>query len=126
MIRVYKKDANTIDILRVRDDINAYIINTDYKILLKSVLNDVVNERIVDNIDLSPRSSKKKTSLESEGITKYMALISDLICGLYVRGTDVTEWFARYSSFVKGSLTVKEFTSAVESLDVRVGDNSFT
>ena len=64
MIRVYIKGDKMVDIVRVRDDINAYIIVPDYKIHLKSVLNQVVNERIVDNIDLSPKSSKKKSGLE--------------------------------------------------------------
>ena len=60
----YKKEANTIDIVRFKDDLNPYIVHPDYKIVLKSILHDAVKERIVEHIDMSPRTNKMKISLE--------------------------------------------------------------
>lgn len=98
-----------IDIIRVRDDLNSMITNEDYKVHLKSVLNNLVNERIVDHIDMSPKSSTKKIKLEQEAQTTYLPLIQDIMCGLLVRNQEVPEWFARYSGSIKGSLTTREF-----------------
>ena len=60
----YKKEGNTIDIVRFKDDLNPYIMNPEYKIILKSILHEAVKERIVEHIDMSPRSNKLKISLE--------------------------------------------------------------
>ena len=56
MIRVYKKDDKFVDLILFKDDINQYIMNPACKIILKSVLSEMVKERVVDNIELSPRS----------------------------------------------------------------------
>lgn len=50
LLKEYKK-GNAIDLIRFKDDVNPYIMKPEVKIFLKSNLNDVIKERIVDNIE---------------------------------------------------------------------------
>ena len=83
------------------------------KIQLKSLLHDLVKERIVENIEETPR----KNQVDLEQLHKFERVFTEIMCGLYVRDTDVVGWFTRYSSFQKGCLTNKEFISATEALN---------
>jgi|LauGreDrversion4_2_1035121.scaffolds.fasta_scaffold12922_3 hypothetical protein len=45
-----------VDIARFRDDLNAMLFSSEYKVELNSVLNNLIGERVVDEIDdSSPR-----------------------------------------------------------------------
>lgn len=114
----YKKEVNTVDIVRFKDDLNPYIMNPELKIVLKSILHEAVKERIVEHIDMSPRTNKLKISLEQEASQKFLNLTTDIVCGCLAKGFDVTDWFLRFSTFVKGNLSQREFVSALDSLQV--------
>lgn len=49
---------------------------------------------------------------------KHIKLVKEITIGLYVKETDAMSWFTKYSSFVKGSLTNKEFIASVEGLGI--------
>lgn len=119
LIKAYPKTKGTVDTNRFKDDLNVFITRNDLRVVLKSILHDAVKERIVEQADLSPRGSKKKSSLEHEGSTKYGPILTDIMCGLFCRGLDAMDWFLRFSSFVKGSLSEREFISALESLNIQ-------
>lgn len=50
LIRGYSKQG-MVDIVRFKDDLNLLIIGPEYKIELKSVLNTLIKERVVETIE---------------------------------------------------------------------------
>jgi hypothetical protein len=60
LIRSYAK-GDLVDISAFKDDLNALIFNSDFRIDLSSVLNNLIQERVVETIDdESPRSKANK------------------------------------------------------------------
>ena len=47
----------------------------------------------------------------------FKLLAREILCGLYLKETDIMTWFPKFGTFKKGCLTNKEFFSAVEALD---------
>jgi hypothetical protein len=55
LIKQYSR-KDKVDIAKFRDDLNALIFASEYKVELNSVLNNLIAERVVDEIDdTSPR-----------------------------------------------------------------------
>lgn len=114
MIRGYSK-GEYVDITRFKDDLNALIMNVDFKIELKSVLNQLIGERVVDHIDDgTPRNATLAAKTDPKMLPFFKALSREIVCGLYVKDADAMNWFPRFGTFKKGSLTSAEFKQAVE------------
>lgn len=116
LIKEYSKSGQFVDTARFKDDLNIYIINPDYQIQLKSVLNALLAGRVVDHIDdETPRNQSK---VDPKLLSMFKLIAKEVYSGLFIRDTDVQGWFPRYGSYKRGCLTIREFQSALEQLDV--------
>jgi hypothetical protein len=82
---------------------------------LKSVLNNLVGQRVVDVIEEDAHKNLPKFDVKTHNLFKVLA--REILCGLYLKDTDIMSWFPKFGTFKKGCLTNKEFYSAIESLD---------
>lgn len=117
LIRSYAK-GQSVDIGALRDDLNYLIQSPEYKLTLRSVLDQVLNERVVDHIeDGTPRNQGKGQTQDPKLLTQFKLFAREIITALFVRETDANAFFPRFSQFKKGQLTFSEFKSAAEQLD---------
>jgi hypothetical protein len=101
-----------------RDDLNLLIASVEYRVQLRSVLDQIINERVVDQIEEgTPRNAASTLTADPKLLSQYKLLSREIVCALYVKETDANSWFPRFSSFKKGGLTLSEFKSALEQLD---------
>jgi len=117
LIKIYGAHSSThVDILRFKDDLNEYLRETpEFQIELKSLINGLVGTRVVDVIEEEAVRNLPKIDAKTQNMFK--VLTKDILCGLYLKDTDIAGWFSKYGTFKKGCLTSKEFFSVVESLD---------
>lgn len=100
---------------RFKDDLNFFIQRPEYTVQLRSVLNELLAGRVVDQIeDMSPRS-RQKADPKQQALFRQIA--REASCALYVKEVDAPAWFGRYGTFKRGCLTVREFQTGLEQLD---------
>ncbi|TNV88020.1 hypothetical protein FGO68_gene1522 [Halteria grandinella] len=117
LLRSYSR-SQQVDIAAFRDDLNYLIQSPEYKVQLKSVLDALINERVVDHIDDgTPRNQHLGQTADPKLLTQFKLLAREIMTALYVKETDANAWFPRFSSFKKGQLTQGEFKQALEQLD---------
>lgn len=113
-MRGYSK-GQFVDIGLFKDDLNMLIHSIEYRIELRSVLDAMLNERVVDHIeDGTPRNAILAKSSDPRLLSAFKSLAREIMCALFVKETDCNVWFPRFSSFKKGGLIVGEFKSAIE------------
>lgn len=117
LIKTYGAHSSThVDILRFKDDLNEHLRDTpEFHVELKSLINGLVGARVVDVIEEEAVKNLPKIDAKTQNLFK--VLTKEILCGLYLKDTEVTGWFSKYGTFKKGCLTNKEFYSAVEYLD---------
>ena len=94
------------------------IVSPELKVELKSVLNNLIAERVVDHIeDASPRNGRFNQKVDPKQLELFKILAREINCGLYVKENDAFTWFGRFATFKKGSMTNKEFILGIESLE---------
>ncbi len=86
---------------------------------LKTVLNNLVGARVVDFIE-EDGQNKNLPKVDAKTSNMFKVLARDILCGLYLKESDVRAWFPKFGTFKKGCLTKQEFFSAVESLDATI------
>lgn len=102
-----------MDINHFKDDLNLLIFNAECRVNLSSVLNNLIQERVVDHIDDDSPRTKASKRIDAKLLALYRLVATEIVCGVFVKDTDVASWFSRYGSFKKGSLTGREFLAAV-------------
>ena len=86
---------------------------------LKTVMNSLVGARVVDVIE-EDAQGKNLPKVDAKTSNMFKVLARDILCGLYLKDSDIMGWFPKFGTFKKGCLTKQEFFSSVESLDATV------
>ena len=86
----------------LRDDLNYLIQSPEYKVTLKSVLDALINERVVDHIEDGTPRSNPNLKVDPKLLTQFKVLAREILTALYVKETDSNAWFPRFASFKKG------------------------
>ena len=93
LIRGYAK-GEKVDIQRLRDDLNDLIVTSDCKIQLRSVLNQLIGERVVDHIEEgTPRNGNSLMGgqkVDPKMLQAFKDLSVEITCGLFVREVEGT------------------------------------
>ncbi len=84
------------------------------------MLSDLVRERVVDQLDPEDLAQRNMPKVDPKTLKLFRVLAREITCGRLLKESEVGPWFSKFSSFKKGSLTNKEFLSAVESLDAHL------
>ena len=103
--------------MKFKDDLNDNLRDTpEFYVELRSVLNKLVEARVVDNIEEDiPQGKMPKVDAKTQQMFKLLS--REILSGLYLKDTEATSWYPKFGTFKKGSLTNREFHSASESLD---------
>ena len=70
---------------------------------------------MVDVIEEEAHKNLPKFDVKTHNQFKLLA--KEILCGLYLKESDIMNWFPKFGTFKKGCMTNKEFFSAVDALD---------
>ena len=89
-------------------------MNPDYRInISENLVNGAINEHIVDQIELTPRSKQRNQ------LKKFNNLVLDILCGLLLQGDKrLRSHLIEFSSSGNKALMKKEFLNALQQLNV--------
>jgi hypothetical protein len=65
LIRGYSK-GQLVDLIKFKDDLNALISSQEYKVELKSLLNNLINERVVETLEATTLKVKQNNDPKTQ------------------------------------------------------------
>ena len=71
---------------------------------LKTVMNSLVGARVVDVIE-EDAQGKNLPKVDAKTSNMFKVLARDILCGLYLKESDIMGWFPKFGTFKKGCLT---------------------
>ena len=101
-MRGYGVKNSMVDIERFKDDINAQIVDPQFKVELRSKLSSLINTRVVEPI---LEKEVKQLKIDPKLQAKFNSIAKEINCGLFVTGKSIGQWFQPLGTFKKGCLT---------------------